>query len=184
MSHWLVPPIWEMLESVQPCAVDPSLAARGGSGGLLGVPCRVADMAQVTPSLKGAKEILSRVHLAWEELRDLVGTEPRHRRLHARILMVIFVTIVLDLAVAAALTLFDSPGSALRGHPLHSFIWTSSQILAGGASYAPGERAHICEPFLELYAVTVIAALAGAFGSFFASKPDDPSKPDDSSRLL
>jgi hypothetical protein len=115
------------------------------------------------------------MRLGLEELRDLVGTEERHRRLHARFLTIVSITAVMDLLVATVICIADrSDQSDLGDHFGPSLVWTSSQLLTGGASYSPGTFAHVLEPFLELYAVTVVAALAGAFGSFFYSKGESP----------
>ena len=113
--------------------------------------------------------------LALEELHDLLGTEERHRRLHARFLTIVSITVVMDLLVATVICVADrSDQSDLGDHFWRSLAWTSSQLLTGGASYTPGSFAHVLEPFLELYAVTIVAAMAGAFGTFFQSKGEAP----------
>jgi hypothetical protein len=51
-----------------------------------------------------------------------------------------------------------------------ALIWTTSQIVAGGSSFSVTSWfGHVAEVFLQVYMVTVIAAIAGSFASYFTS---------------
>ena len=63
-----------------------------------------------------------------------------------------------------------------------SLFWTTTQLLTVSSQLpnpiSTGGR--IVDVFLQLYAITIIATLAGAFGAFFnhrshERRPDDPS---------
>ena len=98
----------------------------------------------------------------------MFGREERHRRLHARLIGILGLSLMVDLTFAAVLTFVDS----FSNKPDHSFgrafAWTSSQMLVGGSSYqTQSGGGHVAEVVLQVYGVTVIAAIAGAFASFF-----------------
>jgi hypothetical protein len=67
----------------------------------------------------------------------------------------------------AAKTEIKSFGSAL--------FWTSTQLLTVSSSIknpiSPGGR--VLDVLMELYAITVIAALAGSFGAFFQKRGEE-----------
>jgi hypothetical protein len=72
------------------------------------------------------------------------------------------VSLALDAVVTVLVALFGDAGLGT------SFIWTTSELLTGGTSVAPGRFwPHYVELVLELWAITAIATLAGSFGSFF-----------------
>jgi hypothetical protein len=117
-----------------------------------------------------------RYQIALDELRCLFrGKEPRHRRLHGRLLAILVVSLLVDLAATALLSFvfvdsFSDEGDTSIYGLYRAFAWTSSQMLVGGSSYPPKTGAgHIFEVLLQGYGVTVIAAIAGAFASYFLS---------------
>src|SRR5262249_18469847 len=96
----------------------------------------------------------------------LFGNEKRHQRLHGRLIGLLTATLLLDFLIAGLLYNFDS----FSDKPFHdfgrAFAWTSSQMLVGGSSYTPPAHAgHILEVVLQVYAIIVIAAIAGSFAS-------------------
>ena len=108
------------------------------------------------------------------ELRRIVGAEtPTHGRLRDHLVAVGVVTIVVNL-VCAVLALL------LERHAAHTEItsfgtalfWTSTQLLTVSSSIqnplTTGGR--ILDVFMELYAVTVVATLAGSMGSFMVKR--------------
>jgi hypothetical protein len=114
---------------------------------------------------------LSRWQYAGKEISDLFrGDQERHRRLHGRLLAILLLSLVLDLVIASALTVVDT-ASGVGGSFPRALIWTTSQIVAGGSSFAVTSWfGHIAEVFLQVYMVTVIAAVAGSFASYFTSE--------------
>ncbi len=111
---------------------------------------------------------LSRRRYAWKEFVDLFrGDEERHRRLHGRLLAILLLSFALDLIIALVMTIVDK---GLEYFP-RAFAWTSSQIVSGGSSYMETSGfGHVAEVFLQIYMVTVIAAVAGSFASYFTSE--------------
>ena len=113
----------------------------------------------------------SRRQYAGKEIRDLFrGDEERHRRLHGRLLAILLLSLALDLAIASVLTVVDT-ASGVGGAFPKALIWTTSQIVAGGSSFSVTSWwGHGIEVFLGIYMVTVVAAIAGSFASYFTSE--------------
>ena len=114
---------------------------------------------------------MSRWQRAGQEIRDLfLGDEERHRRLHGRLLAILLLSLALDLVIASVLTVVDT-ASGVGGAFPKALIWTTSQIVAGGSSFSVTSWfGHVTEVFLQVYMVTVIAAVAGSFASYFTSE--------------
>jgi hypothetical protein len=108
------------------------------------------------------------------ELRDVArGRTPTHSRLRDRLVGVALTTIVIDLLCAllafgfehhARQTQITSFGSGL--------FWTSTQLLTVSSSIGnpittPGR---ILDVAMEIYAITVVGALAGAIGAFLVKR--------------
>jgi hypothetical protein len=122
-------------------------------------------------SKKGDKS--SRYQIAKHELACVVrGTEPRHKRLHGRLMAILGVSLAVDFAVTGVLFFMVVDSFSEKSGPSlwRTLAWTSSQMLVGGSSYPPQTGAgHFFEVLLQGYGVTVIAAIAGAFASYFLS---------------
>jgi hypothetical protein len=105
-----------------------------------------------------------------EELRRLVTWSERHRRLVARILIALAVTIVVDLV--AALLAWDLE-SGVKGSDIHGFgdalFFTSVQLLTVSSSIKnPVTSAgKVLDIALEAWAIFVVTAVAGSFAAFF-----------------
>lgn len=114
----------------------------------------------------------SRRRYAWNEFRDLfLGKEERHRRLHGRLLAILVLSLILDLAIATALFFVDNKGGVYHNFG-KAFIYTTEQLVTGGSSFPISTTswwAHGIEVFLDIYMVTVVAAVAGSFASYFTS---------------
>jgi hypothetical protein len=112
----------------------------------------------------------SRRWYAWNEFKDLfLGKEERHRRLHGRLLAVLVLSLILNLAIATVLVFVDNKGGVYHNFG-RAFVYTTEQLLAGGSSFAISTTswwAHGLEVFLDIYMVTVVAAVAGSFASYF-----------------
>jgi hypothetical protein len=124
----------------------------------------------------GGQDIRPRRQIAWDEFRCLFrGKEPRHRRLHGRLLAILVVSLLVDIAATALLSFvfvdsFSDEGDTSIYGLYRAFAWTSSQMVVGGSSYPVQTGAgHFFEVLLQGYGVTVIAAIAGAFASYFLS---------------
>src|SRR4051794_37745487 len=112
----------------------------------------------------------TRRRIALCEAIDIVrGKEERHRRLHGRLLAVLVITFVLAVCVSLVMWWLE-PGKGLGGSFGNSALWVSSEILTGSSSlsiYTP--FGHVIEVAMQLYMVTVMAAIAGSFASYFTS---------------
>jgi hypothetical protein len=96
----------------------------------------------------------------------------RHRRLFARVMIAVGLSVVVDLVCAALMWSFES---GLKGSDLHGFgdalFFSTVQILTVSSSLKnPVTHAgQVVDVVLELWAVFVITAVAGSFASFFRS---------------
>jgi hypothetical protein len=110
-----------------------------------------------------------------EELRRIMSYEARHRRLLARLAIVVLATAVVDALGAVAIYFLERHAS---GTEVKSFgdalFFTTVQLLTVSSQirnpFTPGGR--IVDVVLELWAVIVVAGSAGAIAAFFqASDP-------------
>ena len=110
----------------------------------------------------------------WADLRgavaDLSGSSPEHRSLYGRLAALAVAVVAAD-AIGSISVYLVERASNPDGH-LHPFwnavVWTTSQLLTGGASLGvTSQYSHIIELLLELLDITAVAALAGSLGAFF-----------------
>jgi hypothetical protein len=106
-----------------------------------------------------------------EEIRKIVrGATPTHAHLRSRLVLVVVATVALD-AVASVLILgFErhAPGTEITNIG-DALFWTSTQLLTV-SSQLPNPisaPARVLDVFLQAYAISVVAVLAGSFGAFF-----------------
>jgi hypothetical protein len=108
---------------------------------------------------------------AARELRDVVrAATATHRRLRDRLLTIILATAGIDLLCAIAAFLLERHSQQTEIHTFGSAaFWTTTQLLTVSSQMknpiSAGGR--LLDVFMEVYAITVIASLAGALGSFF-----------------
>jgi hypothetical protein len=107
-----------------------------------------------------------------EELRRLTAWSERHRRLLARLLIALGLTVVVDVVGGVLAWHFES--GAKRGD-IHGFgdalFFSSVQLLTVSSSFknplTPAGK--VLDVVLETWAVFVVTAVAGAFAAFFQS---------------
>jgi hypothetical protein len=101
-----------------------------------------------------------------------------HRHLRERIVAVLALTVVVDLVCAGLIFVFERHAA---GTDVKSFgsalFFSSTQLLTVSSSTAnplttPGR---ILDVGMELYAITVVATLAGSFGAFFHMRSHERS---------
>ena len=107
-----------------------------------------------------------------EELHRWVTWEDRHRRLLARIVIVIALTVVVDVVASFLMWVFErnAAGTEIRGLG-EAFFFSTVQLLTVSSNLTnpltvPGR---ILDVVLEIWAVVVVASLGGSFASFFTS---------------
>jgi hypothetical protein len=107
-----------------------------------------------------------------EELGRLTTWSERHRRLLARIIIALCLSLVVDVVGAVLMWSFESgvKGSSIHGFG-DAFFFSTVQILTVSSSLKnPVTSAgQIVDVVLELWAIFVVTAVAGSFASFFSS---------------
>jgi hypothetical protein len=107
-----------------------------------------------------------------EELRRLGTWGERHRRLLARLLIALSLTLLVDFAGALVTWIVERDA---KGTDIHTFgdalFFATVQVLTVSSSLKNPITAagRITDVLLELWAVFVITAVAGSFASFFHS---------------
>jgi hypothetical protein len=107
-----------------------------------------------------------------EELHRLMHWEERHRRLLARLLLVLVGTVVIDLAGALVVWRTETH---LKGTDIHglgdAFFFATVQVLTVSSSVKNPLSAtgKVVDILLELWAVVAVAGSAGAIATFFQS---------------
>lgn len=124
----------------------------------------------LTPPIKGQR--LRRLLRAGshEILRVARGITPTHAHLRSRILFLVVATVVLDVVASGFVYLFERHAAGTEITTLgDSLFWTSTQLLTVSSQLrnplsTPGR---VVDVFLQAYAISVVAMLAGSFGAFF-----------------
>jgi hypothetical protein len=108
------------------------------------------------------------------EFRDVLrAATATHRRLRDHLVTIIVATVCIDLlcAIAAFLLERHSQQTEIKTFGSAAF-WTTTQLLTVSSQIrnpiSVGGR--LLDVFMEIYAITVIAALAGAIGSFLQKR--------------
>jgi hypothetical protein len=111
---------------------------------------------------------------AAREVRDMLrATTPTHRRLRDALVAIAAATLGIDLLCAIAAFLLERHAHRTQIHTFGSAaFWTTTQLLTVSSQIinpiSAGGR--ILDIFMEVYAITVIAMLAGVFGSFLQKR--------------
>ncbi|HEY0415061.1 MAG TPA: hypothetical protein VGC78_01635 [Gaiellaceae bacterium] len=111
-----------------------------------------------------------------EELRALADWSARHRKLAARLAIVLIATLVIDVVGTILVFLLERH---VRGGDIHNlfdaFFFTTVQLLTVSSQIrnplTTGGR--VVDIALEIWAVVVVAGSAGAVASFFQAPADD-----------
>jgi hypothetical protein len=108
------------------------------------------------------------------ELRAVLRAEtPTHRRFRDHLTVIALATIGIDLLCTVLAYFLERHAAGTEIHTLASaFFWTSAQLLTVSSQLKDpisfGGR--VLDIFMEAYAITVIAALAGATGAFIQKR--------------
>jgi hypothetical protein len=106
----------------------------------------------------------------WHVLR---AATPTHRRLRDAFVTIVVATVCVDMVCAIAAFLLERHSQQTDIHTFGSAaFWTTTQLLTVSSQIknpiSVGGR--ILDVFMEIYAITVIASLAGAVGSFLQKR--------------
>jgi hypothetical protein len=108
------------------------------------------------------------------ELRAVARAEtPTHRRYRDHLTVIVVVTITVDLLCTVLAYLLERHAAGTDIHTIGSaFFWTSTQLLTVSSSIKDpisfGGRA--LDIFMEAYAISVVATLAGSTGAFIQKR--------------
>jgi hypothetical protein len=111
---------------------------------------------------------------AAREFRDVLrAATVTHRRLRDQLVAIIVATVGVDLLFAIAAFLLERYSQQTEIKTFGSAVfWTTTQLLTVSSQIknpiSVGGR--VLDVFMEIYAITVIAALAGALGSFLQKR--------------
>ena len=107
-----------------------------------------------------------------EELDRLLAVEERHRRLLARLLIAVLLTVAVAVAGSILIYVFEN---GKKGGDVHGFgdavFFTVVQLLTVSSSLNNPVTAagKVVDVMLEAWAIFVVTAVAGSFASFFTS---------------
>jgi hypothetical protein len=116
---------------------------------------------------------------AREALGVAKAATPTHRRLRERLTVILVATLGVDLICAAAAFLLERnvPETEIKTFG-SAFFWTSTQLLTVSSNLKNpisfGGRA--LDIFMEVWAISIIATLAGAMGSFIQKRGEERSE--------
>jgi len=108
------------------------------------------------------------------ELRHFVRAQSgEHAKLRRRLLTTLLITIVVDAIGTVLMYVLEHghKGSQI-GSPFRSFFWVTTQLLTV-SSQMPNpvtNSGRIVDIFLEIWAITVVASVAGSFAAFLQKK--------------
>ena len=95
---------------------------------------------------------------------------PTHAHLRARLLFVLVATVVLDAVASVLILMFERHAHGTEITNLGDAVfWTSTQLLTV-SSQLPNPisaPARVLDIFIQAYAISVVAVLAGSWGAFF-----------------
>jgi hypothetical protein len=114
---------------------------------------------------------------AVRELLDVVrASTATHRRLRDHLLAIVMATAGVDIVCATAAFLLERHSQNTEINTLGSAVfWTTTQLLTVSSQLknpiSAGGR--VLDVLMEIWAITVIAALAGAFGAFLQKRGEE-----------
>ena len=105
------------------------------------------------------------------EIRDILGaSSPAHLHLRSRLAFVLVATLLIDAVASVLILLFERNAHGTEITNIGDAVfWTSTQLLTV-SSQLPNPisaPARILDIFLQAYAISVVAVLAGSWGAFF-----------------
>ncbi len=114
------------------------------------------------------------------EVRDVVrAATPTHRRLRDHLVTVVVATVGVDVFCAIVAFLLERHGRQTELKTIGSAaFWTTTQLLTVSSSIKNPQSVggRILDIFMEVWAITVIATLAGAIGSFLQKRGEEIDK--------
>jgi hypothetical protein len=148
-----------------------------GDGGPAGTRASCVSGSIVRSALDDWLVPLRVLPVAAGELRDVLrGASPTHRRLRDILVAVTLCTLGVDLLCAVLAFLLERHSQQTEIKTFGSAVfWTTTQLLTVSSQLRNpvSARGRILDVLMEIYAITVIASLAGAFGSFLQKRAQE-----------
>jgi hypothetical protein len=111
------------------------------------------------------------------------GRTPTHRHLRSRLAFLFVVTLALDAVASVLIFFFERHAPRTQISSLgDSLFWTSTQLLTV-SSQLPNPistPARVLDVFLQAWAISAVAILAGSFGAFFHRRGNERDPPESS----
>jgi hypothetical protein len=106
-----------------------------------------------------------------KEIAAVVRGDTRtHELLRSRLVFLFLATLILDAAASVLIFLFErhAPGTEITNVG-DAVFWTSTQLLTVSSQLRNpvSTPARVLDIFLQAYAISAVALLAGSFGAFF-----------------
>ncbi|MCW3067230.1 MAG: uncharacterized protein JWN32_4402, partial [Solirubrobacterales bacterium] len=97
------------------------------------------------------------------------GQTRAHEHLRNRLLAIVWITIALDALCTLIVFLTERHASGTQIHDVwDAFLFSTAQLLTASSVASPAtDVGKVLELFFDVYAITVVATLAGSFGAFF-----------------
>ena len=97
------------------------------------------------------------------------GASDTHIHLRNRLLAIFWITVVADVIATGVVWIIEHDASGSQIHDLFdAFLFSTSQLLTAASVASPTtDGGKVLELIFGIYALTVVAALAGSFGAFF-----------------
>jgi hypothetical protein len=141
---------------------------------------RQAGACSISPDLD-TRVVRPRLRDRRDELIAVArGATPTHEHLRGRLAFILVATVAVD-AVASVLIYFferNAPGTDINNIG-DALFWTSTQLLTVSSQLRNpiSTPARVLDIFLQAYAISVVAALAGSFGAFFHRRGNERDPP-------
>jgi hypothetical protein len=106
------------------------------------------------------------------------GETDTHVHLRNRLLAILWVTVAVDIVCVVLVYLVERNAKGTDIHNLFdAFLFTTAQLLTASSVAAPTTNfGKVLELFFDLYALSVVATLAGSFGAFFHRRSEEHDK--------
>jgi len=114
---------------------------------------------------------------ALRELRDVLrGATPTHLRLRDHLMVVALATAGVDVLCALAAFVLERHSAQTEVKTIGSALfWTTTQLLTVSSQLKNpiSVAGRLLDVFMEVYAITVVATLAGAIGAFLRTRGEE-----------
>jgi hypothetical protein len=114
------------------------------------------------------------------------GLTATHEHLRSRLVFLLVTTVAIDAVASMLIFVFERHAAGTRITTLgDAAFWTSTQLLTV-SSQLPNPistQARVLDVFLQAYAISAVAALAGSFGAFFHRRSNERDPPGNAQEL-